>query len=78
MKFYDKTIYKTDKNIKSITFMIIIFLLSFVLGYFSCKWEIQDTIDKMQRKINEQYIEIDALRESVHIYQMERGRNNGN
>lgn len=78
MKFYDKTIYKTDKNIKSVAFMIIIFFMGFILGYCSCNWEKQNVINELQRKTNEQYIEIDALRESVNIYQMERERNNEN
>lgn len=70
MKFYDKKIYQTEQNIKGAVLLVIIFVISFILGYVVCNWEKQATIDKMQTKIDEQYIELDSLKESVYMYQV--------
>ena len=71
MKIYDKEIYKKSEAIKAIFIILFIFLFGFGLGYFISNYESKQVIEEKQDKINEQYVEIDSLRETVYIYQMQ-------
>ena len=62
MKIYDKEIYKKSEAIKPIFIILFIFLFGFGLGYF---------INNYEDKIINQAIELDSLRETVYIYQMQ-------
>ena len=70
MKFYDKRMYQMEQTIKIAVLIVVVFVISFILGYVVCNWEKQTIIDQMQTKINEQYIELDSLRESVYMNQI--------
>lgn len=75
MKFYDKEIYRKSEAIKVFFTILVIFIFGFGLGYFICNYELQQVIEEKQTKINEQYVEIDSLRETVYIYQVNEKRN---
>ena len=34
MKFYDKSIYKTEQNVKTIFIILLVFILGFLIGYW--------------------------------------------
>lgn len=70
MKFYDKEIYRKSEAIKVFLTILVVFMFGFALGYFICNYELQQVIEEKQNKINEQYVELDSLRETVYIYQM--------
>lgn len=70
MKFYDKEIYQKSEAINSVVIILIIFIISFSLGFWSCSFEKEKIIKQKQTKIDEQFIEIDCLRETVHMYQI--------
>lgn len=66
MKFYDRELAKTEERIKSIVWVLFLFIIGFVVGYYTGSMELQ----KMQRKIDEQYVEIDSLKETIHMYEV--------
>ena len=75
MKFYDKEIYNRNEKIKAVIVIIIPFLIGFIVGYFTMNMEAQAKIDALNKlieekenKINEQYVELDSLRETVYMY----------
>lgn len=70
MKIYDKKMYKTAEKIKTAIFILLLFTISFILGYKVCDCESQKVIEEKQRRIEEQYIELDSLRETVYMYQI--------
>lgn len=70
MKFYDKEIYRRNENIKSAVVIILSFLLGFIAGCIAIDKERQANIQDKQNKINELYIEIDSLKETIHMYEV--------
>lgn len=71
MKIYDKEIYIKSEAIKAIFIILFIFLFGFGLGYFINNYESQKIIKEKEDKIINQAIELDSLRETVYIYQMQ-------
>lgn len=69
-KYYDKDIYKKDKLIKTIFVILITFLIGMYVGLAIHYLEIQDK----DRKIREQYVEIDDLREIIHQEELQNGK----
>jgi len=84
MKFYDKDINKKAEGIKAIAMMLVIFIIGFFTGSYAVNMELQKANDEKQQhivelekmleekevKINEQFIEIDALKETVYMLEM--------
>ena len=75
MKFYDKEIYNRNEKIKAVIVIIIPFLIGFIEGCFTMNMETQTKIDDLNKlieekenKINEQYVELDSLRETIYMY----------
>lgn len=68
MKFYDKEIYRRNENIKAAVVIILTFLLGFIAGCIAIDKERQANIEDKQKKINELYIEIDSLKETIHMF----------
>lgn len=75
MKFYDKEIYNRNEKIKAVIVIIIPFLIGFIVGYFTMNMEAQAKINDLNKlveekenKINEQYVELDSLRETIYMY----------
>jgi len=73
MKFYDKEIYNRNEKIKAV--IVIPFLIGFIVGCFTMNIEAQEKIDDLNKlieekenKINEQYVELDSLRETIYMY----------
>ncbi len=77
MKFYDKDLTKKDKEIKNLIWILLLFIIGFIVGCFAMNMEKQNTImglektiEEKQKKIDEQYVEIDSLRETVYMYNL--------
>ena len=84
MKFYDKDINKKAAGIKAIAMMLVIFIIVFFTGSYAVNVELQKANDEKQQhiielermleekevKINEQFIEIDALKETVYMLEV--------
>lgn len=66
-KYYDKDIYKKDKKIKTFFVILITFLIGMYAGLAIHYLELQEK----DRKIREQYVEIDSLREIIYQYELE-------
>ena len=66
-KYYDKDIYKKDKLIKTLFVILIAFLIGMYTGLAINYLELQEK----DRKIREQYVEIDSLKETIYQYQLE-------
>lgn len=76
MKFYDRNLTKKDREI-NIIWILLIFIIGFIAGCFTIYMinqntvaKLEETIEEKQKKINEQYIEIDSLRETIYIYRV--------
>lgn len=70
MKIYDKEIYEKSEKIKSILIILFVFTVSFIAGFKICEFEKDKIIEEKQNKIDEQFIELDSLRESIYMYQV--------
>lgn len=70
-KYYDKDIYKKDKKIKTFFVILITFLIGMYAGLAIHYLELQEK----DRKIREQYVEIDDLKETIHQYELEELNN---
>lgn len=84
MKIYDKEMYAKNEIIKDIILVIVCFLLGYITGCMAINeelekqniqkqeyiTELEKMVEEQQVKINEQYIELDALRETVYMYQL--------
>ena len=75
MKLYDKEIYKLEKTIKSILWIITVFLIGFITGYSaldmeSCKEreKLKNDIDVLQECINEQSTQIQKQSTDIDSY----------
>lgn len=68
MKLYDKEIW--SKNIRVFFFVLGIFFVSFFLGFYFCKIEKEKIIEEKETIIIDQQIELDSLRETVHMYEL--------
>ena len=66
-KHYDKRIYEKDKKIKTAFVILITFLIGLYAGLVINYLELQEK----DKKIREQYVEIDSLRETVYQYELE-------
>lgn len=67
-KYFDRKIYEKDKKIKTAFIILIVFLFGLYAGLAIHYLEIQDK----DRKIREQYVEIDSLREIVYQEEMSK------
>lgn len=84
VKLYDKEINKKAENIKNIVILLAIFFIGYITGYIAINMELQKANDEKQQhiveleklleekqvKINEQFIEIDALKETVYMLEV--------
>ena len=66
-KYYDKRIYEKDRKIKTFFVLLITFLIGMYAGVAINYLELQEK----DRKIREQYVEIDSLRETIYQYELE-------
>lgn len=80
MKIYDKEIYMKTEKIKA-TLMV---TLCFVVGCIAINQDLKNentrlkekiseldrTIDRRQAIIDEQYVELDSLRETIYMYEL--------
>lgn len=69
-KYYDKRIYEKDKKIKTFFVILITFLIGLYAGLAINYLELQEK----DRKIREQYVEIDDLREIIHQEELQNGK----
>ena len=69
-KYYDKRIYEKDKKIKTFFVILITFLIGLYAGLAIHYLELQDK----DRKIREQYVELDHLREIIYQEELQDGR----
>lgn len=69
-KYFDRRIYEKDKKIKIAFVILIVFLFGLYTGLAIHYLEIQDK----DRKIREQYVEIDDLREIIHQEELQNGK----
>lgn len=74
MKFYDKELVRKSEEIKKCIVLLVLFTFGLIIGYFITKIEnqnyitqLENIIDEKQCKIDEQYIELDSLRETIHM-----------
>lgn len=84
MKIYDKEMYIRNESIKSALVVIVAFILGFAVGCMAINEELkiqnnekqehivelERIVEEQQVKINEQYVELDSLRETVYMYQV--------
>lgn len=84
MKIYDKEMYARNENIKGIILVIVCFLLGYITGCIAINEELkkqniekqehivelEKMIEEQQVKINEQYIELDSLKETVYMFNL--------
>lgn len=84
MKIYDKEMYARNENIKGIILVIVCFLLGYITGCMAINEELkkqniekqehivelEKMIEEQQVKINEQYIELDSLKETVYMFNL--------
>ncbi len=84
MKIYDKEMYKRNETIKDAILVLFIFLVGYAVGCLAINEdlkiqnqekqehivELENIVEQQEVKINEQYIELDSLRESVYMLQM--------
>lgn len=66
-KHYDKRIYEKDKKIKTAFVILITFLIGLYAGLAINYLELQEK----DKKIREQYVEVDSLRETIYQYELE-------
>lgn len=66
-KYFDKRIYEKDKKTKIFFTILISFLIGLYTGLSINYLELQEK----DRKIREQYVEIDSLREIIYQYELE-------
>ena len=69
-KYFDRKIYEKDKKIKTAFIILIVFLFGLYAGLAIHYLEIQDK----DRKIREQYVELDNLREIIYQEELQDGR----
>ena len=69
-KYYDKRIYEKDKKIKTFFVILITFLIGLYAGLAINYLELQEK----DRKIREQYVELDNLREIIYQEELQDGR----
>lgn len=83
-KYYDKEMYARNEGIKSALVVILSFIIGFISGYISINKELEkqnnekqeyingleQKVEEQELKINEQFIELDSLRESIYMYQV--------
>lgn len=84
VKLYDKEINRKAEGIKEIVMLLVIFIIGFFTGSYAVNMELQKAneekqqhivelermLEEKQVKINEQFIELDSLRESIYMYQV--------
>lgn len=84
VKLYDREINKKAEGIKALVMMLVIFIIGFITGTYAVNMELQKANDEKQEhiveleklleekqvKINEQFIEIDALKETVYMLEV--------
>ena len=61
-KYFDRKIYEKDKKIKTAFIILITFLIGVYVGLAINYLELQEK----DKKLREQYVEIDDLKESLH------------
>lgn len=51
MKIYDKEMYQKEQWIKSVLMVVGIFIVGFIVGYFSHVYEKQETINALEQNV---------------------------
>lgn len=66
-KYYNKELYKIENKIKTAFVILIVFILGLFTGLLVNKLELQNK----EEQINKQEVEIDSLKESIHLLEKE-------
>ena len=66
-KYYNKELYEIEKEIKTALVILIVFILGLFTGLLVNKLELQNK----EEQINKQEVEIDSLKESIHLLEKE-------
>lgn len=66
-KHYNKETYKIETKIKEAFVILIVFILGLFTGLLVNKLELQNK----EEQINKQEVEIDSLKESIHLLEKE-------
>lgn len=69
-KYYDKEIHARNESIKGILVVITSFILGFAAGCVAINQELENKIEDQESIISNQYIELDSLRETIHMYKL--------
>ena len=84
MKIYDKEIYMKTEKIKATLMVTLCFVVGFVVGCIAINQDLKNentrlkekiseldrTIDRRQAIIDEQYVELDSLRKTIYMYEL--------
>lgn len=66
-KYYNKELYKIETKIKEAFVILIVFILGIFTGLLVNNLELQNK----EEQINKQEVEIDSLKESIHLLEEE-------
>lgn len=66
-KHYNKELYKIENKIKTAFVILIVFILGLFTGLLANNLELQNK----EKEINKQEVEIDSLKESIHLLEKE-------
>ena len=66
-KYYNKETYEIETKIKEAFVILIVFILGLFIGLLVNNLELQNK----EEKINKQEVEIDSLKESIHLLEKE-------
>lgn len=66
-KYYNKETYKIETKIKTALVILIVFILGLFTGLLVNNLELQNK----EEQINKQEVEIDSLKESIHLLEKE-------
>lgn len=66
-KHYNKELYKIENKIKTAFVILIVFILGLFTGLLANNLELQNK----EEQINKQEVEIDSLKESIHLLEKE-------
>ena len=61
---------QNNNLIKIFKGIIISFILGFAAGYVAVNQELENKVEDQETTIIEQYIELDSLRETIHMYEL--------
>ena len=67
-KYYNKELYEIENKIKTALIILIIFILGLFTGLLVNNLELQNK----EKEIREYQVEIDSLKESIHLLEKEK------